>query len=135
LQFEALRRIGQQPQIHVVVRMTGMALGWIGATTPFASVVRKPNNSCCPSTGAPFDPRTPRQGVHRPAKANKGRSSPRANHFGVLRGFVSAYSQNEVAGTMQRFCVPSQPRQCGLPTLRILVIGAPPALLEFLRGL
>jgi hypothetical protein len=50
-----------------VVRMTGMALGWIGATTAFASVVRKPNNSCCPSTGALFGPRTPRQGVQRPA--------------------------------------------------------------------
>jgi hypothetical protein len=57
----------------------GMALGWIGATTAFASVVRKPNNSCCPSTGALFGPRTPRQGVHRPAKATKGRSWLRAN--------------------------------------------------------
>ena len=45
-----------------VVRMTGIAFGWIGATTAFASVVRKPNNSCCPSTGALFGPRTPRQG-------------------------------------------------------------------------
>ena len=30
------------------VRMTGIALGWIGATIALASVVRKPNNSCCP---------------------------------------------------------------------------------------
>jgi hypothetical protein len=30
-----------------------------------------------------------------------GRPSPSANHFGVSRGFVSAYSQNEVAGTTQ----------------------------------
>jgi hypothetical protein len=44
----------------------------------------------------------PRQGIHRPANANNGRSSLKANHFGVLRGFVSAYSQNDVAGTMQR---------------------------------
>ena len=44
-----------------------------------------------------------------------------------VRLLVSAYSQNEVAGTMQRFCLPSQPRQCGLPTLRMsVVIGAPP---------
>ena len=27
--------------------------------------------------------------------------------MGVLRGFESAYSQNEVAGTMQRFCLPT----------------------------
>ena len=51
---------------------------------------------------------------------------PRANPFGVLRGFVSAYSQNEIAGTTQRLCWPSQPRQCGLLTLRILVTGAAP---------
>ena len=94
-------------------------------TTAFGSVVRKPKSSSCPSTGALFGPRTPRQGVQRPAKANSGRSSLKANHFGVLRGFVSAYSQNDVAGTMQRFCLPSPPRQCGLPTLRILMIGAP----------
>ena len=44
----------------------------------------------------------------------------------VGRGFVSAYSQNEVAGTMQRLRLPSHPRQCGSPMLRMLVIGAPP---------
>jgi hypothetical protein len=37
-------------------------------------------------------PRAPRQCVHRPAKANSGRSSLSANHVGVLRGFVSGYS-------------------------------------------
>jgi hypothetical protein len=57
-------------------------------------------------------PRTPRQGVHRPAKANSGRSSLSANHVGVLRGLMSAYSQNDVAGTMQRRFLPSHPRQC-----------------------
>jgi hypothetical protein len=30
----------------------------------------------------------------RPAKAKSGLSSASANHIGVLRGFVSAYSQN-----------------------------------------
>jgi hypothetical protein len=128
LQFESLGRVGYSHKSTSagVVKMTGIALGWIGATIAFASVVRKPNKSCVPSTGALFGPLTPRQGVHRPANANKGRSSLSANHFGVLRGLVSAYSQKEVAGTMQRFCLPSQPRQCGLPTLRMLVIGAPP---------
>ena len=36
--------------------------------------------------------------VQTPANANRGRSSPSANQIGVLRGFVSAYSQNDVAG-------------------------------------
>src|ERR1700733_3359323 len=98
----------------------------MGVTTAFGSVVRNPNSSCSPSTGALFGPLTPCHGVHKPAKANRGRSSFNANHFGVLRGFVSAYSQKEVAGTMQRLFLPSQPRQCGLPTLRMFVISAPP---------
>jgi hypothetical protein len=53
-----------------------------------------------------FGPRTPRQGVHRPAKAKSGLSSARANHLGVFRGFVSAYWQNDVAGTTQRLVGP-----------------------------
>jgi hypothetical protein len=73
-----------------------------------------------------LEPRTPRQEAHRPAKANRGLGSARANQMGVLRGLVSAYSQNDVAGTMQRFCGPSHPRQCGLLRLRMLVTGAPP---------
>jgi hypothetical protein len=48
--------------------MTGIALGWIGATIPLASVVRKPNNSCSPSMGALFGPLTPRERVHRPPR-------------------------------------------------------------------
>ena len=52
-----------------------MALGWMGATMELASVVKNPNSSCSPSTGALLEPRTPRQGVHRPAKANSGRRS------------------------------------------------------------
>jgi len=79
-----------------------------------------------PSTGALFGPRTPRHLLQRPAKANSGQSSLSANQVGVLRGFVSAYSQNDVAGTRQRFLAESQPRQCGLETLRMLVTGWPP---------
>jgi len=41
-------------------------------------------------------------------------------------GLVSAYSQNDVKGTRQRFAGLSQPRQCGLFTLRMFVIGPPP---------
>src|SRR5208337_2281457 len=109
-----------------VVRMTGMAFGWIGATMALASVVRKPNSSCLPSTGALLGPRTPRHRVHRPAKANSGLSALNANHIGVLRGFVSAYSQNDVAGTRQRWEGPSHPCQCGLLKLRMFVTGAQP---------
>src|ERR1700722_16505370 len=98
-----------------------MALGWMGAMMALASVVKNPNSSCSPSTGALFGPRTPRHLVQRPAKANSGRSSLSANHVGVLRGFVSAYSQKLVAGTRQRLPAESQPRQCGLETLRMLV--------------
>ena len=100
-----------------------MAFGWIGATIALASVVRKPNSSCSPSTGALLGPRTPRQGVHRPAKANSGLSSLSANQIGVLRGFVSSYSQNDVAGTMHRLPLPSHRRQCGLFTFRMFVTG------------
>jgi hypothetical protein len=39
---------------------------------------------------------------------------------------VGAYSQNDVAGTRQRFLAESQLRQCGLETLRMLVTGWPP---------
>jgi hypothetical protein len=111
-QFESLRRVGQKPQIDLCrcrqddrhgLRMNGRDDG-------VRVVVRKPNSLCCPPTAALFGPRTPRQGVHRPAKAKADRHSRRT----------------KVAGTMQRFRLPSHPRQCGLPTLRILVIGAPP---------
>jgi hypothetical protein len=43
-------------------------------------------------------PRVPCHGVQTPAKAASGRLSSSANQVGVLRGFVSAYSQNEPAG-------------------------------------
>jgi hypothetical protein len=78
----------------VVVRITGMALGWMGATKESASVDKNPNSSCSPSTCALFGPRTPRHLVQRPAKASSSRSSLSANHVGVLRGVVGAYSQN-----------------------------------------
>src|SRR5262249_36852603 len=42
------------------------------------------------------------------------------NHVGTL-GVLSVYSQNDVAGTRQRFSSLSHPRQCGEETLRMLV--------------
>src|SRR3954465_3317726 len=92
-----------------VVRITGIALGWIGATTAFASVVRKLNRRCSNSPSAFL--RTPVQGRQIPAKQNKGRLSSNANHTGVFFGLVSAYSENDVAGTTQRHSGLSHPHQ------------------------
>ena len=124
----SLGRVGQQPQINLFRRRQNdghrLRMNWSDDSIRFCR--EKAEQLMLPINWRAFGPRTPRQGVHRPANANKGRSWLSANHFGVLRGLVSAYSQNEVAGTMQRLCLPSHPRQGGLPTLRILVIGAPP---------
>src|ERR1700730_18018977 len=76
--------------------------------------------------GFDFVPRLPCQTVQMPAKTANGRSSFSEDQVGVLRGLVSAYSQNDVNGTTHRFSGFSQARQCGLFTLRMLVIGAPP---------
>ena len=47
LQLEGLGRIGRKRRSTsaLVVRMTGIALGWIGTTTALGSVVRKANRS------------------------------------------------------------------------------------------
>jgi hypothetical protein len=109
-----------------VVRMTGIALGWMAPTSVFGSQVKKPNNWCSPSTGLALVPRTPCHVVQIPGKKASGRVWSMANQVGVFLGLVLAYSQNDVQGTTQRCWGLSQARQCGLPTLRILVIGAPP---------
>jgi hypothetical protein len=45
----------------------------------------------------------------------------------LVTGFDSgAYSLKLVNGTRQRFAGPVQRRQCGEPTLRMFVTGAPP---------
>jgi hypothetical protein len=49
-----------------VLRITGMAFGWIGSTTAFGDVVRKPWG---PRTGIDFEPRSPFNVVQMPAKA------------------------------------------------------------------
>ena len=65
-----------------------------------------------------------------PAKANRGRSSFKANHttsFLPVAGLGSdAYSAKLLAGTRQRLSGFSQPRQCGDVVLRMLVTGGPP---------
>src|SRR5258707_4015664 len=76
-------------------------------------------------------PRSPLNSVQSPPKANRGRSSSRANHttsFLPVAGLGSgAYSAKLLAGTRQRFSGFSQPRQCGDVVLRVFVTGKPPA--------
>ena len=64
------------------------------------------------SIGIALVPRSPFHAVQIPAKTASGRSSERkpGRRF---RGLVSAYSQNEVNGTTQRFSGLSHGRQCG----------------------
>ena len=75
LQFERLRRVGQEPQVDFCRRRQNdrhrLGMNWGDDGIRFCR--RKPNNSCCPSTGALFLERRAK-GVHRPANANKGRS-------------------------------------------------------------
>jgi hypothetical protein len=47
--------------------------------------------------------RVPCHVVQIPAKTASGQDSAKANHVGVFFGLVSAYSQNDVHGTTQRF--------------------------------
>src|SRR5947207_12426429 len=67
-------------------------------------------------------PRTPIHSVQIPANATSGRVSSIANHFGVLFGLVSAYSQKDVNGTRQRLSGPTHLRQCGELVLRMFVV-------------
>ncbi len=104
-----------------LVKITGMAFGWMGATTPFGSDVRKAKSSCSPSRGVFIEPRTPCEPVQMPAKNARGALSSKAKHRNVFFGFVSSDSENFVHGTRQWFSNFSQRRQCGDPTLRMLV--------------
>jgi hypothetical protein len=56
------------PDIALVVRITGIALGWIGATTAFGAVVKKPWTRCGPGIGLDLVPRSPLNSVQMPAK-------------------------------------------------------------------
>ena len=60
------------------------------------------------------------------AGCSNGGHDRRRRYVGVLRGFVSSYSQELVAGMRQRFLAESRPRQRGLETLRTFVTGWPP---------
>src|ERR1700739_1385690 len=54
-----------------VVRLTAMALGWIGSTPAFGAVVRKPYTRCGPGIGFDLVPRSPLNSVQMPANANR----------------------------------------------------------------
>src|SRR5262249_58659325 len=79
-----------------VTKITGIAFGWIGSTTAFGAVVRKPYTSCGPGIGFDFVPRSPLNTVQIPAKAARGRSLLSANQttsFFLVSGLGSgAYS-------------------------------------------
>src|SRR5258708_20393898 len=100
--------------------MTGMALGWITPTSLLGSVVRNPKISFVVLPSLTF--LTDVQFVQSPAKKASGRVSSKANHTGGLRPSGSAsFSLKLVNGTTHRCSVPSQRRQCGDLTLRMLV--------------
>ena len=108
-----------------VVRMTGIAFGWMGSTTAFGCVVRKPYTLCGPAIGFDFVPLSPLNSVQMPAKVHSGRSSFSANQttsFFFVSGLGSgAYSAKLFSGTKHRFSGFNQPRQCGDDVLRMTV--------------
>src|SRR5258705_5803647 len=100
--------------------MAGMALGWITPTSLLGSVVRNAKRSFVVLPSLTF--LTEVQVVQSPAKKARGRVSSKANHTGGLRSSGSAsFSLKLVNGTTQRCSMPSQRRQCGDLTFRMLV--------------
>lgn len=97
--------------------ITGMALGWIGATTSFGSVVRNPNKSLCVSPSFTF--RTEVQRVQIPAKQARGRDSSKAKQLSPPAALLN--SLKDVNGTAHRCSTPSQRCQCLLLTFRMFV--------------
>jgi hypothetical protein len=95
-----------------VVRMTGMALGWIGATIAFGSLVKKANRSLVVSPS--FTLRTDVHRVQIPAKKASGRLSSSANQTGGLEpSGWSSFSAKDVNGTTHRLSMPSHRRLWG----------------------
>ncbi len=83
-------------------------------------LVRKPNTSAVTSPSFSF--RTDVQRVQMPAKHASGRVSSNANHTGGRRpSGCTSCSAKLVKGTRHRLSTPSQRRECGDFTLRMLV--------------
>src|SRR3984957_4571063 len=101
-----------------VVRITGIAFGWMVPTSAFGSVVRKAKMSLVVSPSLTF--RTDVQLVQMPAKQARGRLSSSANQMSPPSALLN--SLNELNGTTQRLSGPSHRAQCLLPTLRMLVV-------------
>src|ERR1700730_10812119 len=101
-----------------VVRITGIAFGWMAPTSAFGSVVRDANMSLVVSPSLTF--RTDVQFVQMPAKQARGRVSSSANQMSPPSALLN--SLKEFIGTTQRFSTPSQRVQCLDFTLRMLVV-------------
>jgi hypothetical protein len=99
-----------------------MALGWIAPTTLFGSV-RLSEKAKISLVVLPFFTfRTEVQRVHMPAKNARGLVSSNANYTGGrFPSGKTSFSEKLVTGTTQLSSTPSQRRQCGVDTLRILV--------------
>src|SRR5205814_3830965 len=96
-----------------VVRITGIAFGWMAPTSTLGSVVRNAKMSLVVSPSFTF--RTDVQLVHMPAKQASGRVSSSANQISPPSALLN--SLKELNGTTQRFSAPSHRVQCLLFTL------------------
>src|SRR6202022_1918792 len=104
-----------------VVRITGIALGWMAPTSAFGSVVRNAKMSLVVSPSLTF--RTDVQLVQMPAKQATGRESSSANQISPPSTLLN--SLKELNGTTQRLSAPSHLVQCLLVMLRMLVVPPP----------
>src|ERR1700694_2835750 len=102
----------------VVVKITGIAFGWMAPTSAFGSVVRKAKMSLVVSPSLTL--RTDVQLVQMPAKQARGRVSSKANQMSPPSALLN--SLKELNGTTQRLWAPSHRVQCLLFTLRMLVV-------------
>jgi hypothetical protein len=82
-----------------------MAFGWIGCTTAFGDVVRKPYTLCGPGIGFDFVPRSPLNSVQMPREAGQRPiiiDRNQTTSFFLVSGFGSgAYSAKLLNGTRQ----------------------------------
>src|SRR6185437_4015572 len=101
-----------------VVKITGIAFGWMAPTSTLGSVVRNAKRSLVVSPSLTF--RTDIQLVQMPAKQARGRVSSSANQMSPPSALLN--SLKELNGTTQRFSVPSHRAQCLLPTFLMLVV-------------
>src|SRR6202041_268249 len=101
-----------------VVRTTGIAFGWMRATSAFGSVVRNAKRSLVVSPSLTF--RTEVQRVQMPAKQARGRVSSSANQMSPPSVLLN--SLNELNGTPPPLSTDCQRNQCFLFTLPILAV-------------